>query len=149
MPIHNSDVAEIFSKVADLLDIEGANQFRVRAYRNAARTVSGLPHSITDMVKAGQDLSKLPGIGKDLSEKIKEIVETGTLEQLQEIEGRTSSDLSKLIKVEHLGPKRVKVLHEKLGISNLKELKEAEKRWSRRSSRSYKTLIVRQRESSW
>jgi DNA polymerase (family X) len=125
MPIHNSDVAEIFSKVADLLDIEGANQFRVRAYRNAARTVSGLPHSITDMVRAGQDLSKLPGIGKDLSEKIKEIVETGTLEQLQEIEGRTSSDLSKLIKVEHLGPKRVKVLHEKLGISNLKELKEA------------------------
>jgi DNA polymerase (family 10) len=125
MPIHNSDVAEIFNKVADLLDIEGANQFRVRAYRNAARIVSGLPHSVSDMVKEGKDLSKLPGIGKDLSGKIKEIVETGTLEQLEEIEGRTSSELSKLMKVESLGPKRVKVLYEKLGITNLKELKEA------------------------
>lgn len=125
MPIHNSDVAEIFNKVADLLDIEGANQFRVRAYRNAARIVSGLPHSVSDMVGDGQDLSKLPGIGKDLAGKIKEIVETGTLKQLKELEGRTSSELSKLMKMEGLGPKRVKVLHEELGITNLKELKEA------------------------
>jgi DNA polymerase (family 10) len=128
MPIHNSDVAEIFSKVADLLDIEGANQFRVRAYRNAARIVSGLPHSVSDMVKDGKDLSKLPGIGKDLAGKIKEIVETGTLGQLEEIEARTSSELSRLMKVENLGPKRVKVLHEKLGITNLEELKEAASR---------------------
>jgi len=125
MPIHNSDVAEIFNKVADLLDIEGANQFRVRAYRNAARVVSGLPHSVSDMVGDGQDLSKLPGIGKDLAGKIKEIVETGSLEQLKELEGRTSSELSKLMKVEGLGPKRVKVLHEELGVTNVKELKEA------------------------
>jgi DNA polymerase (family 10) len=125
MPIHNNDVAEIFNKVADLLDIEGANQFRVRAYRNAARVVSGLPHSISEMVKGEQDLSTLPGIGKDLSEKIKEIVETGSLEKLKELEGRTSPGLSKLMKVEGLGPKRVKVLHEKLGITNVKELKEA------------------------
>jgi DNA polymerase (family 10) len=125
MPIHNSDIAEIFNKVADLLDIEGANQFRVRAYRNAARTISSLPQSIADMLREGQDLSKLPGIGNDLSKKIKEIVETGTLEQLREIEGRTSSELSRLMKVEGLGPKRVKVLYEKLGITNVKELKEA------------------------
>jgi DNA polymerase (family X) len=125
MPVYNSDVAKIFNKVADLLDIEGANQFRVRAYRNAARTVSGLPHSVSDMVKDGQDLSMFPGIGKDLAEKIKEIVETGSLKQLKEIEGRTSPELSNLMKVEGLGPKRVKTLFEKLGITNLKELKEA------------------------
>ncbi|MFW6147467.1 MAG: DNA polymerase/3'-5' exonuclease PolX [Thermodesulfobacteriota bacterium] len=125
MPIHNSDVADIFSKVADLLDIEGANQFRVRAYRTAARIVSSLPHRVSDMVKEGKDLSKIPGIGKDLSGKIKEIVETGTLEQLEEIQSRTSSELSQLMKVESLGPKRVKVLHEELGITNLEELKEA------------------------
>jgi len=124
MPVHNSDVAEIFNKVADLLDIEGANQFRVRAYRNAARTVSGLPQSVSDMVKDGQGLSKLPGIGKDLAGKIREIVETGTLRQLKEIEDRTSSELSELMKVEGLGPKRVKALYENLKITNLKELKE-------------------------
>lgn len=111
--------------MADLLDIEGANQFRVRAYRNAARIVSGLPHSVSDMVSDKQDLSKLPGIGKDLAGKIKEIVDTGTLEQLEELEGRTSAELSTLMKIEGLGPKKVKVLHEKLGISNVKELKEA------------------------
>jgi len=125
MAIHNSDVAEIFNKMADLLDIEGANQFRVRAYRNAARIISGLPHSVSDMVKGKHDLSKLPGIGKDLAGKIKEIVERGTLEQLKELEARTSPELSKLMKVEGLGPKRVKALYEKLGITNLKELKEA------------------------
>ena len=125
MPILNTDISRIFTKVADLLDIEGANRFRVRAYRNAARTISSLPHSISDMIKEGKDLSRLPGIGKDLSEKIMEIVETGNLEQLEEIEDRTSSELSELMKVEKLGPKRVKVLHKKLGINNLKELKEA------------------------
>jgi DNA polymerase (family X) len=125
MPIHNSEVGEIFNKMADLLDIEGANQFRVRAYRNAARIVSGLPHSVSDMVSDKQDLSKLPGIGKDLAGKIKEIVDTGTLEQLEELEGRTSAELSTLMKIEGLGPKKVKVLYEKLGISNVKELKEA------------------------
>jgi len=125
MPIHNSDVAEIFNKVADLLDIEDANKFRVRAYRNAARIVSGLPHSVSHMVRDEHDLSKLPGIGKDLAGKIKEIVETGTLKQLEELEGRTSSELTKLMKMEGLGPKKVKVLHEELGITNIKELKEA------------------------
>lgn len=104
MPIHNSEVAEIFNKVADLLDIEGANQFRVRAYRNAARLVSGLPHSVSNMVRGEQDLSKLSGIGKDLAGKIREIVETGSLEQLKELEGCTSSELSQLMKVEGLGP---------------------------------------------
>jgi len=125
MPIQNRDVAEIFNKVADLLDIEGANQFRVRAYRSAARSVSSLPQSVSDMIKSNEDLSKMPGIGKDLAGKIKEIVDTGSLKQLEELEGRTSSELSKLMKIEGLGPKRVKALHEELGITGLSELKEA------------------------
>jgi len=73
MPVHNSDVAEIFNKVADLLELEGANQFRIRAYRGAARVVSDLPQTVADMVKREEDLSELPGIGKDLAGKIKEI----------------------------------------------------------------------------
>ena len=93
MPVQNSDVAAIFDKVADLLEIEGANPFRVRAYRNAARAVSGLARNVSDMVASEKDLTELPGIGKDLAGKIREIVETGSLAQLEELEGKTEMDV--------------------------------------------------------
>jgi DNA polymerase (family 10) len=125
MPVHNSDIAEIFNKMADLLDIEGDNQFRVRAYRNAARTIGGLSRSAADMVVRGEDLTALPGIGKDLAGKIKEIVETGDLGALQKLERRTPSELSSLMKIAGLGPKRVKVLYQELGITTLEGLKKA------------------------
>jgi DNA polymerase (family 10) len=127
MPVHNSDVSRILNKIGDLLDIEGANPFRIRAYRNAARTVGDLPQSVAEMVKRNKDLSKLPGVGKDLAEKIKEIVETGTLSQLQELESQFPPELNKLMKMESLGPKRVAALHQELGITNLEELKHAAK----------------------
>jgi DNA polymerase (family 10) len=94
MPVHNSDVAEIFNQVGDMLDVEGANPFRVRAYRNAVRTIEDLPQSVADLIERGEDLSKLPGLGKDLAGKIKEIVETGTLKQLEELEGRLPKGLN-------------------------------------------------------
>jgi DNA polymerase (family 10) len=125
MPVQNSDIADIFNKVADLLDIEGANPFRVRAYRNAARAVSSLPQNVSDMIESEKDLTELPGIGKDLAGKIQEIVETGSLAQLEELEGKTSPELIKLMKVAGLGPKRVKALNRNLGVTNLKELKKA------------------------
>jgi DNA polymerase (family 10) len=125
MPVQNSDIADIFNKVADLLDIEGANPFRVRAYRNAARAVSNLPQNVSDMIESEKDLTQLPGIGKDLAGKIQEIVETGSLAQLEELEGKTSPELIKLMKVAGLGPKRVKALNRNLGVTNLKELKKA------------------------
>jgi DNA polymerase (family 10) len=125
MPVQNSDVSDIFNKVADLLEIEGANAFRVRAYRNAARSVSSLPRNVSDMIRAEKDLTELPGIGKDLAGKIKEIVETGSLAQLEELEGKTPPELSRLMKVAGLGPKRVKALNQNLGVTSLKDLKEA------------------------
>lgn len=77
------------------------------------------------MVEQGEDLAKLPGIGKDLAEKIHEIVRTGGLSQLKELEGRTPAGLSRLMKIAGLGPKRVKILYDKLRIEGLEELKEA------------------------
>ncbi|MCJ7717469.1 MAG: helix-hairpin-helix domain-containing protein [Anaerolineales bacterium] len=62
MPIHNSEIARIFNKVADLLEIKGENPFRIRAYRNAARTVGDLSQNISEMVSGKDDLSKLPEI---------------------------------------------------------------------------------------
>lgn len=125
MPIHNTDVAEIFNKVAALLDIQGANPFRIRAYRSAARTIASLPQSVADLVEQGEDLTKLPEIGKDLAGKIKEVVETGDLAMLRELEGRTPAELSDLMKIEGLGPKRIEALHKELGICSLADLKEA------------------------
>ena len=125
MPIHNSDVAKVFSQVADLLEIQGANQFRVRAYRNAARTVEGLSRSVADMLREGEDLSKISGIGKDLAGKIADIVETGGLELLQELQQQLPGDLPRLMELEGVGPKKIKVLHEKLGIKSVADLKKA------------------------
>lgn len=125
MPIQNSDVKDIFNKVADLLDIKGANPFRVRAYRNAARTVASLPRNVSEMVNAGDDLTELAGIGEDLAGKIKEIVKTGSLAQLEEIQKDTPSELDKLMKIDGLGPKRVKALYHEMNIGNVRQLREA------------------------
>jgi len=125
VPVHNSDIASIFDEIADMLEIQGDNPFRVRAYRNAARSIAGLPMSVADMVERGEDLTVLQGIGKELAAKITEIVKTGTLAKLKEIEERTPPELSRLMKVAGLGPKRVKVLYEKLGVKDFEGLRQA------------------------
>ena len=125
MAVHNANIAETLRHVADLLEIEGANPFRIRAYRRAAQTVEDLPQSAAKMVADGKTLVGLPGIGKDLAGKITEIVNTGRLGALSEIEARTPTTLSALTTVPGLGPKRVHRLHEALGIKTLKDLERA------------------------
>jgi len=125
LQVHNAEIADAFDRLADLLEIEGANPFRVRAYRNAARTIRGYGKSMSDLIKADTNLSKLPNIGKDLAGKIKIMVETGKLPLLEEVEGRTPAALSKLMKVKGLGPKRVKALYIKLDIKSADDLKRA------------------------
>ena len=97
MPIHNSDIVEVLNKVADLLDIRGENRFRIRAYRNAARTVGSLPQNVTAILEEGKDLAELPGLGRDLTDKIGEIVKTGTLKLLEELEEKTPGGLTELL----------------------------------------------------
>ncbi|HEY9150986.1 MAG TPA: helix-hairpin-helix domain-containing protein, partial [Gammaproteobacteria bacterium] len=77
MAIHNSEIAETFARLADLLELEDANPFRVRAYRNASRIVGSHSRSMADMIQQDEDLSRLPGIGKDLAGKIETLVQTG------------------------------------------------------------------------
>jgi DNA polymerase (family X) len=125
MPIQNTDISYIFNKVADLLEIDGANPFRIRAYRNAARTVSDLTRDISDVIEENRDLTDFPGIGKALAQKIREIVDTGSLSLLKALEARMPSDLNRLTKVSGLGPRRVRTLHRDLGIKGLKDLRNA------------------------
>lgn len=122
MPVQNVEIAALFDRYADLLDIEDANPFRVRAYRNAARVIGGDSRSMADLLAEGRDLTELPGIGKDLAAKIAVIVETGRLPQLEEVEKRTPRALSDLMQLPGLGPKRVKLLYRELKIRSHEDL---------------------------
>lgn len=115
----------MFEEIADLLDIKGDNPFRIRAYRNAARTVLDLGRALQEMVDAGEDLSELPGIGKDLAKKIEEIVKTGTAAALVKLRSELPAGVTDLLKIPNLGPKRVKALNKVLGIENLEQLEAA------------------------
>lgn len=125
MPVHNSEIAQLFEHLADLLEIQGANRFRIRAYRNAAYMLRDLPRSAADMVKAGEDLSRLPGIGEDLAGKIAEIVETGHLSLLDETRKEIPDTLTDLTALPGIGPQRAKALFKELNIRSLSELKSA------------------------
>ncbi|WP_455246131.1 DNA polymerase/3'-5' exonuclease PolX [Petrachloros mirabilis] len=125
MPVHNADVASVFDELADLLDIEGANLFRIRAYRNAARTLRDLSEEVSAMVAKGGDLTELPGIGDDLAGKIKEIVKTGTAVALEEHRKKVPATLTDLLRIPGIGPKRVKALYRDLGIRTVEQLEKA------------------------
>ena len=125
MPVHNAEIAERFNRLADLLEIEGANPFRIRAYRNAARTIASLAQNVAGLLASGKDLSELPGIGEAIAEKIQTIVNTGRLPQLDEVEARTPAALSDLMKIEGLGPKRVKTLYKQMHIRTPEDLERA------------------------
>jgi DNA polymerase (family 10) len=125
MPVHNEDIAAIFDEIADLLEIQDANPFRVRAYRNGARTVRGLGQDLGEWVHEDRDLTRLPGIGKDLAQKIKEIHHTGSSSALKELHKEIPASLEQLLKIPGLGPKRVKALYKDLGIETLSQLEQA------------------------
>jgi DNA polymerase (family 10) len=125
MPVSNSDIARVFSRFATLLEIDGANPFRVRAYQNAARVIQELPRSVADMLGDGEDLTELEGIGEDLAGKIQEVVETGRLGKLAELEKRMPAALVELTTVPGLGPKRVRLLYDRLETRTLEDLERA------------------------
>ncbi|EKD70180.1 MAG: hypothetical protein ACD_46C00611G0005 [uncultured bacterium] len=123
MAIHNTEIAAIFSKVANLLDIKGENPFRIRAYRNAARVIYGQSKSIAKMIEDNDDLTLLPGIGKDLAGKIKTIVQTGQLPLLTQMEKRLPPVLNELMQIEGLGPRRIQIIYRKLKVKTSADLK--------------------------
>src|SRR5207302_11051982 len=124
--MQNPDIARLFDEVADLLEIQDANPFRVRAYRNAARTIRDFPEPLTDLVCAGtKDLTEIPGIGDDLAEKITEIVTSGALPLQQQLARKVPAGLLDLLRIPGLGPKRVKLLYKKLKVKSAADLAKA------------------------
>ncbi|MBM4019799.1 MAG: DNA polymerase/3'-5' exonuclease PolX [Planctomycetes bacterium] len=123
--MENSQVAAVFDQIADILEIQGENPFRIRSYRNAARSVGDLSERIADYVAAGKDPEDLPGIGESLAGKIGEILSTGTCRTLEDLRKKLPPHLPDLLKVKGLGPRKVKALWDKLNITSLAELKSA------------------------
>ncbi|MGZ3769066.1 MAG: DNA polymerase/3'-5' exonuclease PolX [Bdellovibrio sp.] len=125
MVISNSEIAQKFDLLADLLELEEENPFRIRAYRYAARSLLEIPENVAELLKEGRDLSEFPGIGKDLASKIKQIVESDHLDILDKMVKKVPPVLVDLLKIPTLGPKRVKLLYKKLKIQSLDDLKAA------------------------
>ena len=125
MPKHNADIAGSFEEIADLLEIQGANPFRIRAYRNAARILGELPQEASRLLEKGEDLTRLPGIGDDLAAKIKEIVTTGHCSLLDRLHTELPPAITELLKIPGLGPKRVKALYHDLDVQTLEQLHRA------------------------
>ena len=124
--MQNAEIARLLSDVADLLEISAGNPFKVRAYRNAARTVADHPDPIAELVSGGDfDLTDLPGIGDGIAKEIKALVETGTLPQRQQLVATLPPGLLELLRIPGLGPKRVKLFHEQLKVNSVADLKAA------------------------
>lgn len=122
MLVHNADIALVFQQIADLLEIKGENPFRVRAYRNAARTLDTLGPSVQSMLEQGRDLKELPGIGADLSAKIADIAATGTCALREQLRRELPPAIHELLSVPGLGPKRVHTLYQERSIQTLEQL---------------------------
>lgn len=126
MHVENAEVARLFREMADLLEIRGANPFRVRAYRTAARTVDELAEPVAALARREHDgLEDLPGIGADLAGKIREITATGRLGALEELAHEVPRGVVEFTRLRGIGPKRAVLLSEALGVRSLAGLTRA------------------------
>jgi DNA polymerase (family 10) len=124
--MNNAQIATVFDEIADLLEIQDANPFRVRAYRNGARAVRDLTEPVEAILgDETRKLTDLPGIGKDLAEKVATLCETGKLALHEELLSQIPVSVLTLMRVPGVGPKKAAALHRELGISALDELREA------------------------
>jgi len=125
MPKTNADLAAAFEQTADLLELQQANPFRVRAYRNAARVVGELKLDLVAQVGAGKPLPRLPGIGADLAGKIEEFARSGHLALLDRLRRQIPSGVAEMLQLPGLGPKRVRALYEELHVTTMAQLARA------------------------
>ena len=125
MPMSNAEIAEAFREMGDLLEISGGNPFRVRAYRTAADNIQDEPKALRDMVANGDDLTALPGIGPDLSRAITQLVQDGEFPEAEAIKQQIDPGVRGIMRIPGLGPKRVRKLHDELGIKNVDDLQAA------------------------
>ena len=126
MSLTNPQIAEHFQELADLLEFGGTNPFRIRAYRNSVRVIEDYPESVADLARNESfDLTDIPGIGDAVAKKIKVLVDTGELPQLQELKATIPESVLDLLRVPGMGPKKAAVLYKELDVQSLEDLAEA------------------------
>ena len=125
MPATNEEVAQIFDKMATLLEIKGDTVFKIRAYQRAAHTISNLSFALDRAVNDGMDLKKVPGIGKAISEKIQELMATGQVQTYQRLLDEFSEGILDIVAVPGIGPKTAGLISKELNISTVADLEAA------------------------
>jgi DNA polymerase (family 10) len=124
--ITNKYIATIISEIADILEMNNENTFKIRAYRRAAREIEEYPKSLSD-IKDQKKLEEIPGIGESIATKIIEISETGTCEYYEQLKNTVPVDITALNRIEGIGPKTIKRLYDELGVKTIKDLEKAAK----------------------
>jgi DNA polymerase (family X) len=120
----NKEVSAVLDEIGTLLELKGENPFKCRAFHNGSRIIAASPIDLEELIRS-DELKHIKGIGEGLAEKIVELVETGASVYHQKLKASVPAGLLEMLRIQGLGPKRVKILHEKLGISSVQELKEA------------------------
>lgn len=123
--MNNAQIAALFDETADLLEVQGANPFRVRAYRNGSRAVKNHPEQFSSMLASGEKVTGIKGIGKDLSAKIVEAVESNEIAMLEELREEVPPVTLDMLRIQGLGPKKVATILSELDVSSIAELKAA------------------------
>ncbi len=131
--MRNKEVAEQFYLIAQLLSLTDENPFKIRAYEKAAQVIESLPEPIENLVSDFEKLSSIPGVGKSIAEKIVEYFDTGKIQRLEELKTKFPEGVIEMLKIPGLGPKRVRLLYEKLGIKDVKTLQEYAKKGALRN----------------
>ena len=127
-------VAEVLVSIAILLELKGENPFKTRAYHNAARALETLPEPL-DKIIAEERLAEVKGIGDSMQKKIRELMATGRMAYYEELKAATPPGLVAMLGIPGVGPKKIKVLHDELGIETIEQLEQACKEGRSRSSR--------------
>lgn len=117
-------VVEILEEIAVLLELKNENIFKIRAYHNAARVLEGQPEDLKTLIDTGK-LEELKGIGPAISEKVRELFSKGKLKYYEDLKKSFPEGIHNLLQIQGLGPKRVKILYEKLKVKSLGELEKA------------------------
>src|SRR5436309_194665 len=116
------DIAAVLEEIGTLLELKGENPFKIRAYANAARSIEAWGGNLSDL-QDEEALSKIPGIGKSIAEKIKELAATGSLKYLEELRAEFPAAILELFSIPGLGAKKIKALYEQLQVSSIEQLR--------------------------
>jgi DNA polymerase (family 10) len=121
----NRALGRVLHDIADALEIKGENAFRVRSYRMSAESVETFGDSVADMLRRGESLRAIPGVGEGIAAKIRELVETGACAYHQELLSEVPRGVLELLKLPGLGPKGVGLVWRELGVRSPEDLERA------------------------